>query len=137
LTQELAGLPGITTPEVHPDDRCVHWFYMMRFVPEKMKCHRAEFVKAAAAEGVPLTAGYISVPLYGMPTFQNHSFFAGRWPIREFGLTTMDYQKVRLPVTEEILNTCLRFQINEAMEPEYIRAVARGIRKVGKYYAKA
>lgn len=137
LSQELAGIPGITTPDVHSEDRCVHWFYMLRFVPEKMKCDRAEFVKAVGAEGVPLIAGYISVPLYGMPMFQNHSFFGGHWPIREMGLTSMDYSKVHLPVTEDILKTCMRFQINEAMEPDYIRAVARGICKVAKFYAKA
>ncbi len=137
LTQELAGIPGITTSEVHPEDRCVHWFYLMRFVPANMKCDRAEFVKAVASEGVPLVAGYISVPLYGLPMFQNHSFFGGRWPLRELGLTSMDYRKVNLPVTEEILKTCLRFQINEAMEPDYIREVAHGIRKVAKFYGRA
>jgi len=30
----------------------------------------------------------------------------------------------------------LRFQINEAMEPDCIREVARGIRKVAKFYRK-
>jgi perosamine synthetase len=110
---------------------------MLRFVPAKMKCDRAEFVKSLAAEGVPLLAGYISVPLYGMPMFQNHSFFGGRWPLRELGQTAMDYRKVKLPVTEKILQTCLRFQINEAMAPDYIRAVARGIRKVARYYHSA
>lgn len=137
LTRELAGIPGITTPEVHPEDRCVHWFYMLRFVPEKMNCDRAQFVKALAAEGVPMLAGYIAVRLYGMPMFQNHSFFGGRWPIKEFGLTAMDYRKVNLPVTEQILSTCIRFQINEAMDEDYIRAVAGGVRKVAKFYSRA
>lgn len=136
LTQELAGVPGITTPEVHSEDRCVHWFYMLRFVPKRMKCDRAEFVKTLAAEGVPLLAGYIRVPLYGMPMFQNHSFFGGRWPTREMGLTSIDYRKVSLPVTEDILETCMRFQINEAMDEDYIRDIARGVRKVAKFYSK-
>ncbi len=135
LTQELAGIPGITTHEVHQDDRCVYWFYLARMVPEKLRCDRAVLVKALVAEGVPITGGYIAVPLYGMPMFQNHSFFAGHWPVKELGQTTMDYSKVKLPVTEAILKTCLRFPITEAMDEDYIRAVGKAVRKVAKHYA--
>ena len=88
-----------------------------------------------AAEGVTLTDGYIRTALYGMPMFRNHSFFAGRWPIKENGMTAMDYSMVNLPMTEEILKTCMRFPLNEAMDEDYIRAVAAAIRKVVKYYA--
>ena len=42
-----------------------------------------------------------------------------------------------LPVTEEILKTCLRLQINEALEPDDIREVARRTREVAKFYRKA
>jgi len=135
LTEELKGIPGITPYEVHKEDRCVYWFYMARILPEKLRCDRATFVKALAAEGAPVTAGYIPVPLYGMLMFRNHSFFAGHWPIKELGLTTMDYAKVKLPVTEDILKTCLRFPVTEAMDEDYIRAVARAVRKVAKHYA--
>ncbi len=135
FTQELAGIPGIATHAVHPEDRCVYWFYLARMAPEKLRCDRTTLVKALAAEGVSVTAGYIPVPLYGMPMFQNHSFFAGHWPIKELGLTTMDYSKVNLPETEAILKTCLRFPITEAMNEDYIRAVAKAVRKVAKHYA--
>jgi len=75
------------------------------------------------------------VPIYGMPMFQKHSFFAGHWPVKECGLTTMDYTKVKCPVTEDILKTCMRFPLNEAMDEDYIRAVAKAVRKVAKHYA--
>jgi dTDP-4-amino-4,6-dideoxygalactose transaminase len=135
LTEELSGIPGITTHDVRKDDRCVYWFYMARFMPEKMRCDRAQFVKALAAEGATFNDGYISTPVYGMPMFQKHSFFAGHWPIKECGLTAMDYTKVKCPVTEDILKTCMRFPLNEAMDEDYIRAVAKAVRKVAKHYA--
>lgn len=135
LTQELAGVPGITTHQVDPTDRCVYWFYMTRMVPKKLSCNRTQFVKALAAEGVTFGAGYIPVPVYGLPMFQNHSFFAGRWPIKEFGLTSMDYTKVKNPVTADILQTCMLFRLNEAMDENYIRGVAKAVRKVAKHYA--
>lgn len=135
LTAELADVPAITPPKVEPQDRCTHWAYMCRLVPEKVSCNRTTFVKALAAEGVTFTDGYIKTALYGMPMFQNHSFFAGRWPVKELGLTKMDYSKVRLPVTEDILKTCMRFPLNEAMDEDYLRAVAGAVRKVAKHYA--
>jgi perosamine synthetase len=108
---------------------------MCRFVPENVRCDRAQFVKALVAEGAPFMAGYIAVPLYGLPMFQNHSFFAGHWPIREAGLTKMDYRQVSLPVTEDILKTCMRFPLNEGMDEDYIRLVAKAVRKVAAHFS--
>ena len=52
LSAELAGIPGITPHRVAPEDRCTHYFYMMRFRPGKFRCGREDFVKALSAEGV-------------------------------------------------------------------------------------
>jgi len=135
LTAELAGIPGIAPHHVDPEDRCSYWFYMARLVPKNLRCDRVQFTKALAAEGVAFSNGYIATAIYGMPMFQNHSFFAGHWPIKELGLTAMDYTKVNCPVTEDILKTCMLFRVNEAMDEEYIRGVARAVRKVAKHYA--
>jgi dTDP-4-amino-4,6-dideoxygalactose transaminase len=135
LTAELADVAAVTPPKVDPRDRCVHWAYMCRLVPSRVRCTRTEFVKALAAEGVAFTDGYIKTALYGMPMFRDHSFFAGRWPIKEAGLTKMDYGQVNLPVTEDILKTCMRFPLNEAMDEAYLRLVANAVRKVAKAYA--
>jgi dTDP-4-amino-4,6-dideoxygalactose transaminase len=135
LTSRLTGLPGLTLHEVNSIDRCVYWFYLLRMKPEAFRCERAEFVKALAAEGIPAAAGYIPVPLYGNPVFQKHAFFADRWPVKELGLTEMDYTKVTLPETEAILRTCVRIQLNEAMTEEYVEALAAGVTKVARHYA--
>jgi perosamine synthetase len=135
LNDEIAGLTGIERPRVRPDDRCSYWFFMLRVRPEGLRCDRAEFVQALVAEGVPAGAGYIPVPLYGNPVFQRHGFFAGRWPIKEMGLTAMDYTKVSCPEAEAILKTCVRVTIHEAMSEGYVRSVAAAIRKVVGYYA--
>ena len=39
------------------------------------------------AEGAGVSGGYIKVPLYKEPDFLQHGFFAGRWPVKEMGLT--------------------------------------------------
>jgi dTDP-4-amino-4,6-dideoxygalactose transaminase len=117
-------------------NRCTYWHYMMRLWPDKLRCAREQFVKAAAAEGLALSNGYIPVMLHQLPVFQQHAFFAGRWPVKEMGLTTMDYSKVKLPEAEAILKTCSNFALNEAMDEDYIRSAAAAIRKVAKHFTK-
>jgi dTDP-4-amino-4,6-dideoxygalactose transaminase len=135
LSAELKGVPGISCPQVDEQDRCTYWHYMLRFAPDKLRCKREEFVKAAAAEGVSLTNGYIPVLLHELPMFQQHAFFAGRWPIKDAGLTAMDYTKVRLREADAIMSTCCITPIHEGMDEDYIRGVAKGIRKVVKHFA--
>jgi len=134
LTSELSGVEGISTPQVHADNRCTYWHYMLRLDPKKLRCPREQFVKAAAAEGASLSNGYIPALLHQLPLFQEHAFFAGKWPVKEMGLTNMDYRKVKLPEAESILATCSITPIHEGMDESYIRDVARAIRKVAKYY---
>ncbi|MBI5693930.1 MAG: DegT/DnrJ/EryC1/StrS family aminotransferase [Verrucomicrobia bacterium] len=135
LTEKIKDVPGILPHQVHPEDRCVYWFYFMRFNPKKLKCDRAAFVKALAAEGVQCSAGYIAVPLHREPVFQKHGFFAGRWPVRELGLTKMDYTKHQTPEVEAILQNGIRFVIHEGMTEDYIVGAAEAVRKVAGHYA--
>ena len=75
------------------------------------------------------------MPLYGNPVSRRHWFYAGRWPIKEMGLTAMDYTRVSCPEAEAILKTCVRVTIHEGMSAAYVRSVAAAIRKVVGYYA--
>jgi len=135
LTEKIANIPGIMPHKVHPEDRCVYWFYFMRFNTKAFRCNRAELVKALAAEGVQCSAGYIKVPLHREPVFQNHAFFAGHWPVREMGLTKMDFTKHQTPEVEAILENGIRFTIHEGMTEDYILGAAEAVRKVAKHYA--
>ena len=135
LTERISDLPCIIPHEVHPEDRHVCWFYMFRVVPEALKCNRSRFTRALVAEGASVSGGYIKVPLYGEPVFQNHGFFAGRWPVKEMGLTEMDFTKHKCPNAESMLVEGIRVHIKEYMTEEYILGVANAIRKVAKHYA--
>jgi dTDP-4-amino-4,6-dideoxygalactose transaminase len=108
---------------------------MLRVKPEALRSKPAEFAKALAAEGAPAAAGYIPVPLYGNPVFQKHAFFAGRWPVKEMGQTSMDYTKVSCPEAEAILKTGIRLTIHENMSEEYVLSVATAVRKIASHYA--
>ena len=74
-------------------------------------------------------------PLYKKAVFQNHSFFAGRWPIRELGLTTMDYTKQSCPEAEAIYQTGVWLTLHEGMTEQYILDSAAAVAKVARHFA--
>jgi perosamine synthetase len=135
LTQALRDLPGVWPHEVHAEDRCGYWFYFFRMVPKAFRCDRAMFVKALSAEGVECGAGYIPVTMHHNPVFMNHAFFNGRWPIKEFGLTQMDYSKHETPEAEAILQTGIRVTLHEAQTEGHVAKVAEAIGKVARHFA--
>ncbi len=75
------------------------------------------------------------MPLYGNPVSRRHWFYAGRWPIKEMGLTAMDYTRVSCPAAEAILRKCVRVTIYEVMTEGYLRSGAAAIGKVVDHYA--
>jgi len=135
LGAAIAGLPGIEPHDVADDDRSTYWFYFFRLTPNALRCNRAEFVKAMVAEGVQGSAGYIPMPMYANPVFRQHGFFAGRWPIKEAGLTSMDYANVSCPEAEAILTSGVRVAIHEAMSDAYVAQAGEAIAKVARHFA--
>jgi dTDP-4-amino-4,6-dideoxygalactose transaminase len=136
LTSLLQNLPGVLPPVTRVGDFHSYWFYFMRLELAQLKCTRADFVAELKAQGVAANAGYIPMPVFRYKVFQNHNFFGGAWPIRDFGLTTMDYTKVRCPVAEAILEDGITMPLNQAMSDSYIEKVARAIRSVAARLAR-
>jgi dTDP-4-amino-4,6-dideoxygalactose transaminase len=136
LQAGLAGVPGLQLPAVRAGDTHSYWFFMFRIEPARFKVTRDQFAAELAAEGVACTPGYIPRPVYQYPVFQNHNFFGGRWPVRELGLTQMDYRAVRCPVAEAILQDGIKLTVNEAMTDAYVTKVASAVRQVAQRLAK-
>lgn len=134
LSSQIADIPGVQPPEIAPEAFSSFWFYLLRLEEGVFSCDRAQFVKALQAEGVVGQAGYIPMPLYQYDVFQNHNFFGGEWPVRDAGLTTMDYREVSCPQAEAILKSCVYLRIHEGMDEAYIDGVAAALRKVANHY---
>jgi len=132
--RELAP-PAVLFPQIDAQDTHSFWFCLMRLELARVRCSRDEFVTALKAEGVRAQAGYIPKPVYRYPLFQNHSFFAGSWPLRESGRTTMDYRTVSCPVAEAMLADGFSLAINPAMTDEIITQTATAVAKVARYFA--
>lgn len=129
------ALPGVILPEIDPRDTHSFWFVLTRLDLKRFRVSREELVAALVAEGASAVAGYIPKPMYRYPLFQNHDFFAGGWPLREAGLTTMDYRKVSCPVAEAMLNDSLSFPISPTMSDEFMDQTADAVAKVVRHFA--
>ncbi|WP_415910960.1 DegT/DnrJ/EryC1/StrS family aminotransferase [Oleiharenicola sp. Vm1] len=129
------ALPGVALPAIDPRDTHSFWFCLLRLDPAAFRCPRDEFVAALQAEGVAAQAGYIPKPVYGYPLFQNHNFFGGGWPLRDAGLTTMDYRTVRCPAAEALLATGISLPISPALTDEIVDQTAAAIAKVARHFA--
>jgi len=77
LDRGIAGVEGVT---VQPGDeritRRAYHLYCLRLDAELFGCSREKFIEAAQAEGLPITAGYLT-PLYRQPVFAEG--FGGRY----------------------------------------------------------
>lgn len=136
LTARLQDLPGVLPPVTRPGDFHTYWFYFLRLDLTRLTCTRADFVAALRTQGVAANAGYIPMPVYRYKVFQKHNFFGGTWPVRDFGVTQMDYTKVNCPVAEAILTDGVTMPLNEAMSDAYIEKVARAIRTVAAQFVR-
>jgi len=135
LEQRLSRIDGIRVRREIPGDTCSYWFCAFCIDPAKFTCDRDQFSKALVAEGCGCWVGYAK-PVYRYPMFQTENFFAGHWPVKELGLTKMDYKKVNLPATEEYCKTSIQFTVREHFTEEFMEQSAAAIAKVARAYAR-
>ncbi|WP_221029721.1 DegT/DnrJ/EryC1/StrS family aminotransferase [Actomonas aquatica] len=135
LAAALAALPGLEVPAETPGGESSFWFLLPQVVPGAVRISRDEFARALQAEGVQGQGAYIPSPVPGYDVFQNHDFFAGRWPLREAGLTSMDYRKQHFPQAERLLARNLTVLLHEEMSDRYLEEVIAAFTKLLRYYA--
>jgi perosamine synthetase len=99
LTVKLSGRDGLVPPAVRAGCRHVYYQWTGRYDETKTGVPRGIFVRALAAEGVPISAGYVR-PLYLLPVFQKR-IAMGRdgFP---FVLSNRSYEKGLCPVAERM-----------------------------------
>ncbi len=135
LSAELAKLPGLTLPPETPGGESSYWFVLPQLEPGSVRISRDAFAAAMLAEGVQGQGAYIPSPVPGYDIFQQHNFFAGSWPLRDAGLTKMDYAGLRFPQAEQLLSRNLTISFHDEMTETYLAEVVAALAKLLRYYA--
>lgn len=103
LTTMLSNLPGLRTPAVLPGFKHAYYLYVMRYDAEQVGVGRAEFARALAAEGIPISEGYVE-PIYLQPLYQQRKLFGGTgspWTDGPYK-GSVSYERGICPVTERM-----------------------------------
>ena len=103
LTKEIAKIPGITPPFIHPNNTHVYYRFTMKINEKVLGISRGTLAKALTAEGFGLPAGYIK-PAHLLPLFQTRRAFNNtEFPFKSnyYG-GNPDYSKGTCPVVERL-----------------------------------
>jgi perosamine synthetase len=130
LSRQLDGLRGISLPAVTPGCEHSWWFYMIRVEPAVLGGSVDEFSAALQSEGLPISAHYITQPVYEYPLFVNHSAFDRA----KHAFSAVTYGKGLCPTAEAILDTCVTLRINEAYTTKDLSETVHAIRRVTAWF---
>lgn len=132
LTEGIRGLPGLRVPEPTPGCDPSWWFYMLQATLQDGGPDADTLAKALRAEGLPVGAHYIGIPVYEYPIFANHSAFErGSHPY-----AVQDYRHGLCPNTEQILDRCMLLSVNEAYTPQDLEETIRAFHHVCCWFAE-
>ncbi len=115
LSEQLAGVPGITPPKV--EDECSHVFYIygMKYDAEATGIPRDLFVEAMNAEGFALRGGYVK-PIYLEPLYQRKICFgADGFPFTANPRNDLRYEPGLCPTCERLQNR--EFMLTGMIQP--------------------
>ena len=103
LTKRLAKIPGITPPFVHPGNTHVYYRYTIKVNPKILGISRDTLAEAMAAEGFPISKGYVR-PIHLLPVFQSRRAFNNtEFPFKNsYYDGNPDYSKGTCPVVERL-----------------------------------
>lgn len=132
LNKALEGIPGLYPHKILDGCESSYWFYMLRINAEEFGADRNEFAQAVRAEGVSASAGYIPYCVYQYDMFKNRTAYPGG-SNDPFG--SIRYHDGDCPVAEEILDTCVKFTVNEFYTEQDLEDTIQAIRKISAYFA--
>ncbi|WP_052371908.1 DegT/DnrJ/EryC1/StrS family aminotransferase [Amycolatopsis taiwanensis] len=131
LAAALAGLPGVRPPD--DLDRHAVWLFPIVLDPALAGGTNTEWAKALDAEGIPVSAGYLSRPVYRYPVLAERNLYGGSG----FPLTSppaseeRHYPEGLCPNAEELIGrTLLVVHWNEAYTESDVDDIATAFRKV-------
>ncbi len=138
ITNGIKHLEGVFPHEVKEGNESSFWFYMFRVDPKAINVDVKTYADALKAEGIGCQQGYIPSVVYLYDMFQNKEGYAGThapFDSKYYG-KDISYPKGLCPVSEEILDTAIRLNLNEFYTEQDILDIIESIVKVTEYFKK-
>jgi len=137
LTEHLSSLDGIRTPTERPYVKHVYYRYVCTLDLSKFKVSKDQFIKAVAAEGVPIQP-HTTSELYLDPTFQKQlGYGRSQCPFKcPLYKGKLNYRENLCPTAQRIGREAFRLLVHPTIEKEDLDDVIAAIKKVYNAYRK-
>jgi perosamine synthetase len=130
LTARLAGLRGIETPLVHPQNTHVYWKYCLRVDGSVIKDGAPGMARLLKEKGIASAPRYIQKPAFMCEVFQEQrTFGTSRYPFTLARAEAVDYSASKFPGTYEALEGVLVLPWNERYTDEHVDYIASAIQE--------
>ncbi|MBO0869049.1 MAG: DegT/DnrJ/EryC1/StrS family aminotransferase [Micromonosporaceae bacterium] len=140
LVDALAGLPGLCLPAAGLIDRHSFWLFPILIDAERLGAGNAEYGAALAAEGLPVTPGYLQRPVHLLPALtQRRTFGTSGFPLTSPpARRQMRYAPGDCPVAERMVaQTLLVLECNERFTDADVDDLIAGVTKVHNHFLAA
>ncbi len=118
LSAGLTGIPGIRPVFVAEGCQHVYHQYSPSFVPEEVPgISRETYVAALAAEGVPISLGYVRTPIHLRPRMRERRYVFGRGYPWRAGFREIVYQPGDCPQAEA---RCALYELSIGAGPAWL-----------------
>ena len=136
LGEKLSDVPGVLPHRVIPDAYATWWFYLIQIEPERLGADAPAFAEAVAAEGIPVSAGYVQ-PVYLTYEYlrRKSAFNHSQWPFTQ-ARKSLRYEKGYCPDAERVMQNVVFFPLREELSAREIDDTAAAVRKVAGCYAE-
>ena len=129
LTTQLAGVRGISTPQI--SERAVHtfWKYCLRVDGDVIPGGAVALAKALKEYGIASAPRYIQKPAFRCQVFRDQvTFGESRWPFTLARPEAVDYSEERFKGTFDALEGVLVLPFNEKYTQEHIDFIAASVK---------
>lgn len=128
LTERLAGVPGIETPWIDPDNEHSFWKYCLRVDGERIPGGAGGLAAALAERGIASAPRYIQKPAFRCRVIaEQRTFGTSRFPFNLARPEAVDYSEGRYPGAFAGLARVLVLPWNERYTEEHVDAVAAAV----------
>ncbi|MEM7353803.1 MAG: DegT/DnrJ/EryC1/StrS family aminotransferase [Acidobacteriota bacterium] len=128
LTERLAGVDGIATPMVHPDNTHTYWKYCLRVDGDVVPGGADDLAAALRERGIFSSPRYIRKPAFRCQVFaEQRTFGASRFPFDRARPEAVDYASERFPGAFDGLEQVLVLPWNERYTAEHVDGIAAAL----------
>ena len=129
MTELMAGVEGVSTPEIHPTATHTYWKYCLNVDASIVPGGTDALAAALKERGVWSAPRYIRKPAFCCQVFaEQRTFGDSRWPFTLAQPDAVDYSEGRFPGTFAALAQVLVLPWNEKYTPEHVTFVAEAVK---------